>query len=196
MAGHARYTALLDACVLYPVAMCDALMSVATTGVFAAKWTKRIEAEWMGALESSRPDLTGKLVVRRDSMREAIPDWQVPESAWKSLLPTVERLDLPDMGDAHVIAAAIAGHADCIVTTNLKHFPAKVLDVYGIEAVDPDRFIVNQWDLDALLVVAAFKGMRARWKRPQATAEDFASTLETRGLPATAMRLRDASSLI
>ena len=73
MAGHARYTALLDACVLYPVAMCDALMSVATTGLFAAKWTKRIEAEWMGALESSRPDLTGKLVVRRDSMREAIP---------------------------------------------------------------------------------------------------------------------------
>lgn len=37
MAGHARYTALLDACVLYPVALSDALMSLAVTGLFAAK---------------------------------------------------------------------------------------------------------------------------------------------------------------
>ena len=61
------------------------------------------------------------------------------------------------------------------------------------EAVDPDRFIVNQWDLDALAIVTAFKVMRGRWKKPEATAEDFASILETRGLPSTAMRLRDAA---
>ena len=28
MAGHARYTALLDACVLFPVAVCDSLIQV------------------------------------------------------------------------------------------------------------------------------------------------------------------------
>lgn len=39
MAGHARYTALLDACVLFPVAVCDSLMSVSFAGVYAAKWT-------------------------------------------------------------------------------------------------------------------------------------------------------------
>ena len=100
------------------------------------------------------------------------------------------------MGDAHVIAAAIAGHADCIVTTNLKHFPASVLELYGIEPIDPDRFVVNQWDLDPLVVVAAFKAIRARRRKPEATAEDFASILETRGLPSTAMRMRDAASLI
>lgn len=42
MAGHARYTALLDACVLYPLAMTDALLSLATAGFFAAKWTTRM----------------------------------------------------------------------------------------------------------------------------------------------------------
>lgn len=47
MAGHARYTALLDACVLYPLAMTDALMSIATAGLYAAKWTSRIEQEWI-----------------------------------------------------------------------------------------------------------------------------------------------------
>jgi hypothetical protein len=37
MAGHARYTALLDANVLYPVAICDALIEVAATGIYAPK---------------------------------------------------------------------------------------------------------------------------------------------------------------
>jgi hypothetical protein len=51
MAGHARYTALLDACVLYPWAMTDALMSLATAGLYAAKCTTRIEQEWIRSLE-------------------------------------------------------------------------------------------------------------------------------------------------
>lgn len=72
MAGHARYTALLDACVLYPLAMADALMSLAIAGLFAAKWTARIESEWIVALEEKRPDLQGRLGFRRDQMREAI----------------------------------------------------------------------------------------------------------------------------
>lgn len=50
MAGNARYTALLDACVLYPLAMTDALMSLATAGLFATKWSTMIEREWMAAL--------------------------------------------------------------------------------------------------------------------------------------------------
>lgn len=129
MAGHARYTALLDACVLYPLAMTDALMSLATAGFFAAKWTPRIEDEWIRSLEKQRPDLVGKLGVRRDSMRDAIPDWEVPETAWASLARGIQ---LPDTDDAHVLAAAIAGHADCIVTSNLKDFPSAVLLEYGM----------------------------------------------------------------
>ncbi|BEU19995.1 hypothetical protein [Paraburkholderia sp. 22B1P] len=79
IAGNARYTALLDACVLYPLAMTDALMSLATVGLFAAKWSSRIEQEWIVALEAQRPDL--RLEIRRDSMRDAVPDWEVQESA-------------------------------------------------------------------------------------------------------------------
>lgn len=47
MAGHARYTAVLDACVLYSIAITDALLSLATAGLYAAKWTTRIEVEWI-----------------------------------------------------------------------------------------------------------------------------------------------------
>jgi predicted nucleic acid-binding protein len=193
MAGNARYTALLDACVLYPLAMTDALMSLATAGLFAAKWSTKIEREWMAALEAQRPDLTGRLEIRRDSMREAVPDWEVQESAWA---PLVSAYALPDPDDRHVLAAAVAGHADCIVTANLRDFPAAVVGAYGIEVIDPDRFILNQWDLDPVTAMTAFKHMRARRKKPQATVEDFALALERGGLPATAQRIREAAELI
>lgn len=193
MAGHARYTALLDACVLYPLAMTDALLSLATAGFFAAQWTTRIEDEWIRSIEKQRPDLFGKLVTRRDSMRDAIPDWEVPEAAWSSL---VKGITLSDPDDAHVLAAAIAGHADCIVTSNLKDFPSITLQGYGIEVIDPDTFIINQWDLDPVNAIAAFKRMRARRKKPQSSPEDFAYALEIGGLPTTAERLRQAAELI
>ena len=193
MAGHARYTALLDACVLYPMAMADALMSLATAGLFAAKWTTRIEAEWIRSLEDNRPDLQGRLDYRREQMREAVPDWEVGEQAWTIC---ARGLELPDPDDVHVLAAALAGHADCIVTANLKDFPAEVVAQLGIEVIHPDQFIVAQWDLDQLVAVAAFKRMRARWKKPQASAEDFAAAMERGGLPATAQRLREAAELI
>lgn len=193
MAGHARYSALLDACVLYPLAITDALMSLATAGFFAAKWTTRIEDEWIRSLEKQRPDLIGKLEVRRDSMRDAIPDWEVSEEAWSSLAKGIE---LPDLDDVHVLAAAIAGHADCIVTSNLKDFPSVVLFRYGIEAVDPDTFVMNQWDLDPVTAIAAFKRMRARREKPRSSPEEFAEALELGGLPGTANRLRLAAELI
>ena len=193
MAGHARYTALLDACVLYPLAMTDALLSLATTGFFAAKWTTRIEGEWIRSLERARPDLVGRLTIRRDSMRDAVPDWEVLESAWA---PLEGGINLPDPDDRHVLAAAIAGHADCVVTSNLKHFPPQVLADYGIEAIDPDTFIINQWDLDPVAAIAAFKRMRARRKNPRSSPEDFADALEIGGLPSTAERLRAAAELI
>lgn len=193
MPGHARYTALLDACVLHPMAMADALMSLASAGLYAAKWTRRIEAEFIASIEARRPDLKGKLNIRRDEMRKAVPDWEVEERAWSLI---VDGLTLPDPNDAHVLAAALAGHADCIVTANLRDFPADVIGPLGIESIHPDRFIIAQWDLAPIAAVTAFKRMRARWKKPETSAEDFATAMDRGGLTATAQRLREASELI
>lgn len=193
MAGNSRYTAVLDACVLYQLAIADSLMSIAVTGLFAAKWTQKIEEEWIKSLEKNRPDLKGKLATRRDSMREAVPDWEISEAAWNAV---ARSLTLPDPNDVHVLAAAIAGHADCIVTRNQQDFPASIMDVHGIEILDPDEFIINQWDLENVPVMAAFKGMRARRKKPTESVEDFALTLEKNGLPATAEKIREAAALI
>jgi len=193
MAGHARYTVVIDACVFYSMLQSDAIMSLSTRGLFAAKWSVRIENEWIRALSGRRPDGIDKINRRRDTMRKAVPDWEVPDAAITRLEPC---LRLPDPGDTHVLAAAIAGHADCIVTANLKDFPSELIDPYGIEIVDPDRFIINQWDLDPIQAIAALKAMRARWKRPETSPEDFAVAFDRVGLLASAQRLREVAELI
>ncbi len=193
VAGNARYTAVLDACVLYPIAIADALISLATTGLYAAKWTRIIEEEWVNALENNRPDLRGRVASRRDCMRRAVPDWEVDASASMAL---VSGLSLPDAGDRHVLAAAVVGHADCIVTANRRDFPASILASFGIELIDPDGFIIRQWDLDAVATMTAFKKMRERRQKPLETAVSFADTLEANGLPLTGQRIREASTLI
>ena len=193
MAGHARYTALLDACVLFPVAVCDSLMSVAATGLYAPKWTQRIEDEWTRSLEQKSGRPPGSYNVRRDAMRDAAPDWEVPEQASMRIAPC---LQLPDPDDVHVLAAAIAGHADCIVTANLKDFPDDALAPFGIQVIHPDEFLIAQMDLDSLSVLAAFKEQRARLNNPAYTPSAFADALERNALVLTAQRLREAAALI
>jgi hypothetical protein len=193
MAGHARYTAILDACVLYPVSIADALLSFADAELYAAKWTTRIEDEWIRNLEKDRPDLLGRLGRRRDNMRAAVPDWEVPEAAWSAIAPS---LSLPDPNDVHVLAAAIAGHADCIVTANLADFPLDILEVHGLSAVHPDDFLIAQFDLDHIAAIAALREMRARSKKPPYTAEEFAQHFERHGLVAMADRLRTVARLL
>jgi hypothetical protein len=43
----ANYTALYDACVLYPAPLRDLLLHLAQTDLFRARWTKDIHAEWI-----------------------------------------------------------------------------------------------------------------------------------------------------
>jgi predicted nucleic acid-binding protein len=193
MAGHARYTALLDACVLYPATVADALMSLSVAGLFAAKWTVAIEDEFIAALEAQKPDAVGRVERRRGLMRLAIPDWEVAPEAYEVLVPC---LTLPDPKDLHVLAAAIAGHADCIVTANLRDFPDEVMAVHGLEVIHPDDFIIMQLDIDQVAGLAALKAMRARMRNPPRTPEEFAELLERSQLFSTAQRVREVAALI
>ena len=58
----------------------------------------------------------------------------------------IHTLQLSDADDRHILAAAIAGNADVIVTCNLKDFPKSALDPYCIAAQHPDEFIHELMD--------------------------------------------------
>jgi predicted nucleic acid-binding protein len=191
MAGSSRYTAVLDANVLYPALLRDVLLSLAHADLYSAKWTVHIRDEWTRSLLKDRPDQGGKIALAAEAMEAAIPDCLV--AGYEHL---VEGLHLPDPDDRHVLAAAIAGHADAIITWNEKDFPADVLDPFGIELQTPDEFVLNQIMLRRNVALAALKGMRERWEKPQVTAEALVDLLERRGLPQTAAHLRDEVSLL
>jgi PIN domain len=192
MARSATYSALLDACVLYPAPVRDALLSLASSGLFHAKWSAEIESEWVENLLANRADLTrAQLEITCRSMCGAIPDCLIEH--YDKLIPLIE---LPDRKDRHVVAAAIKAHVDAIVTYNLKDFPPQVLERYDIEAIHPDDFILNQLELAERVALTAIKAMRARLKNPPRTAEEFISKLEACQLPQTAAYLRGWSDLI
>lgn len=186
------FTVLYDACVLYPAPLRDLLIRLARTDLFRARWTDAIHDEWIRNLLKNRPDLRPEQLSRtRELMDCAVPDCLV-----RNYNHLINSLVLPDPNDRHVLAAAIAGGASMIVTTNLKHFPAEALAPYGIEGAHPDDFIVLQFDLSATKVCNAVKEHRASLRNPPKNVEEYLSTLSQLRLPETVARLTEYAALI
>ena len=80
MAGSARYTAVLDANVLYPALLRDVLLSLAHADLYSAKWTEDIKAEWTRSLIRDRPNMGAQIAAAAQAMETAIPDCLVSGS--------------------------------------------------------------------------------------------------------------------
>jgi hypothetical protein len=106
----------------------------------------------------------------------------------------IEGLRLPDPNDRHVLAAAIRGRADVIVTSNLRHFPAEILAYFGIEAQHPDEFVLHLLDLAPGVVVGAARDHRESLKNPPKTITEYLDALEAQGLTQTVSVLREYMS--
>lgn len=101
-----------------------------------------------------------------------------------------ETIELHDDHFRHVVAAAIYGRADVIVTFNLKDFPDSVLARYSIEAQHPDVFVGNLLSLYEADVCDIVRRQRADLKKPPQTVEELLSTLKTQGSKDTVSRLQ------
>ena len=91
-------------------------------------------------------------------------------------------LSLPDPNDRHVLAAAIRCHAQLIVTSNLDDFPAAELSKYGIEARDPDSFVVDQIHLAPARMYQLITEQAAALGDPPMTVDDVLDSLARNGL--------------
>jgi PIN domain len=186
------FIALYDACVLYPAPLRDLLMHLARTGTFRARWTERIHDEWMRNVLANRPDLTpAKLHRTRELMDAAVPDCLV--TGYEDI---EAGLQLPDVDDRHVLAAAICGQASVIVTFNLKDFPVTVLKPKGIEAQDPDEFIRYLFDFNQAAVLSAVRAQRELLKSPARTARELLDTLLEQRLVRTVAALEPMIELL
>lgn len=179
--------AFLDASVLYPASLRALFMRLALARTYQPRWSADVHAEWITAVLRDRPDIpVARLHELRDAMDERAGD-AVLVTGYEKL---IDFLSLPDPNDRHVLAAAVVGHADVIVTRNLRDFPDGALRPYRIRALHPDRFFGHLLDVTPARVVEVVRDQQASLTRPPIPMPDLLSLLERLDLAETVAGLR------
>ena len=184
-----QLTVLLDANILYPAPMRDIFLQLAVDDAFRARWTADIHREWIDALLRNEPRRDRAALERtRDLMDQATRDVLI--TGYGTLIPA---LDLPDPDDRHVLAAAIVGRCDTIVTRNLRDFPDAAVAPYGIEVRHPDEFLSGRLHLAPRVFCESVRKVRARLVAPPITVGEYLDVLGRQGLAATVAGLEGYS---
>lgn len=178
---------LLDTCVIYPTVMREMILGVAGAGAFIPLWSERILGEWLHEAARLGPEAAAQAEAEAALMAAAWPGASV------SYPPALEaRLWLPDAGDIHVLAAAVAGSADGILTLNARDFPRHVLAEEGLWRADPDAFLHGIWRARPDLVAGAAETVLARARRLSAGDWEMRALLKKARLPRLARALGGA----
>jgi len=178
--------AFLDASVLYPVSLRNLLMRLTLAGLFQARWSAHVHDEWIRSVLRDHPHIPPS---RLHDLRAAMDD-QAEDSLVTGYEPLIGSLQLPDPDDRHVLAAAIAGRANVIVTCNLRDFPEKLLRPYHIEAQHPDQFIQDLLGASPQAVAEAVRAQQARLTNPRVEMPELLVLFEKLGLTKTVAGLR------
>ena len=129
---------LIDACVLYPTLLRELVLGLAALGGFTPLWSERILEEWRRAAARMGPRDAEIAGLEIEAMTA-----RFPEAIVAALPATLERVHLPDPDDIHVLAAAIDGQADELLTLNIRDFPTNALAAHGIIRRHPDEFLLE-----------------------------------------------------
>ncbi|WP_299785269.1 RSP_2648 family PIN domain-containing protein [uncultured Marivita sp.] len=168
----------LDTCVLYPTVMREVLLGVAAQGLFTPIWSERILGEWSRAAAKLGP--TGQAQAEAEI---AMVSAQWPKASVVPPPSLVDRLWLPDANDVHVLAAAIAGHADIILTMNAKDFPRGLLAEEGLSRADPDTFLLGLFEASPEAVQHAVSHVHAEANRLSGEIWDLRKLMKKARLP-------------
>ncbi len=175
------FAALLDTSVLRPSLQRDFLLSLAVEGLYRPLWSSAIldELRYHDAQKlvdrGHAPVLAGQIAQRLvDQMSSAFNDAMVAN--WEGLEGT---FGLPDVDDEHVVAAALVGGADTIVTSNLKDFPPQLIPK-SLTVISPAQFAADTVSVSPDVARQAVIAMSARFIRPSSTVDGILDHLSAR----------------
>lgn len=126
---------LLDTCILFPHLTRGLLLGVCDLGHFDPCWSEQILAEWRATGRKHSAEAEANISIALAN--SAYPNALISDVAVR------DDLVLPDMDDTHVLAAALSGNADAIMTVNIRDFPSKTLARYGLLRLEPDPFLLT-----------------------------------------------------
>ncbi len=147
------FKAVLDASVLFPFTLRDALLRSAEIvlddagdeilTLYSPLWSDLILDEMTRNIVEAGHATHEQMTHLVNEMTSAFPEAMVPPAEIKALESSMTN----NPKDRHVLAAAVAANAEVVVTFNLKHFPPEACEAVGVEAIDPDRFLCDLHDL-------------------------------------------------
>ncbi|WP_066366806.1 PIN domain-containing protein [Herbidospora mongoliensis] len=180
------FSAILDACVLYPNVLRDTLLRVAEASAYQPLWSERILAEARKALiGKGLPEPNVKRTL--SFMRAAFPEAMV--EGWEPLEESMGN----HVKDRHVLAAAVRGHAEVIVTFNLRDFTPTACEAWDVEAQHPDTFLLYELELAPAVILNVLEEQAAATGKPPYPAmslDDVLASLENCGAPVFVSEVR------
>ena len=161
-----RQRVVLDACVLYPPALRDFLLTVAALDGFVPIWSPLILDEVERNVLEDNPtiDPTKFRAHTLASMLRVFPNASV-----NAATNADDQVALVHHGDRHVALTAIAANADSILTINQRHFPKAALRNRNITILTLGEFTQILIKNDSDLVTAALEQLARRWQNPPHT---------------------------
>ena len=178
--------AFLDACVLFPPVMREALLSVAKEGVFEPLWSPRVMEEWRRTGARHDP---GEAVLIGGEIARLNAIWPAANVETAAERP---ELWLPDENDIHVLQSALAGGAAFIVTMNLRDFPKRELEPFGVSAIHPDAFMVQLAAEEPEMVASALERLQQTANEIAGRPVDLPALIKKTRMPRLAKYLRRA----
>lgn len=170
------FPAFFDTNVLYGALLNDFILELADRGLFRPLWSKDVLFELAKNLVKNGEDPT--LVEKRvGTMERYFADALV--TGYDDLVSTM----MNDPKDRHVLAAAVRGGAEVLVTFNVRHFPAESVEPFDLEVVHPDDFLLDQLDLFHAPTLRALVDLVEGDDSPSMTLNDFLVALARSGIP-------------
>jgi predicted nucleic acid-binding protein len=177
------FAVVLDACVLYPAYLRDTLLILAEGEMYRPLWSAEIVDEMRRNLIANgrAADSVDRVIAE---MHTAFPEATI--TGFEHLVDVVEC----DDSDRHVLAAAARSDAAAIVTFNVKDFPAAGLEVFVLEVIHPDDFLLDALDLARPRVLAALDRQVARYRRQPTEIAGLMDALARCGVTGFAAEIR------
>lgn len=122
-------------------------------------------------------------------MDEHFPDSIV--TGYENLVPTPS---LPDSGDRHVLAAAIAGECRVLITNNPRDFPTTVVAAHEIEVMTADEFLVALYRSQPVKLLEIVRHHRSLLVRNPVSQEQYLTNLIEADASLFALSLSDSGS--
>lgn len=166
---RAPLVAVVDANVLFPFTLRDTLLRAAAADLFQLRFSADILDEVERNLVATGTVPAEKAARLRATMERYFPEATV--AGYETHIPVLHN----DAKDRHVVAAAVEAGAQLIVTANLKDF---VPLPEGLEALSPDDFLCELFDLDPLTFVELLREQAGDLTRPPVSFDDLIDRLD------------------